>query len=141
MNVPRLSSTISPSYFDLSAYVPSCLTAQSSHPFCPILPYTTLPYAVQLIGRTYASDPALFEDVALLDKHSSWTDPVIFSDQTALTPTAGGVRWRRYSSGAVLCCAVVDRPPRSRAVRDRPLRPFICASFLPSAAFVNLHLI
>lgn len=46
----------------------------------------------QLADRTYASDPSLFRDVDMLDKCSGWTDPVIFSDQSALSPTTRGVR-------------------------------------------------
>ncbi|CAM9635112.1 unnamed protein product [Ectocarpus fasciculatus] len=44
----------------------------------------------QLVSRTYASDPLLFRDIDTLDKCSSWTDPVIFSDQMALSPTTRG---------------------------------------------------
>eukprot|EP00903_Cladosiphon_okamuranus_P009127 g8720.t1 len=44
----------------------------------------------QLPDRTYASDPSLFRDVDMLDNCSSWTDPVIFSDQSALSPTTKG---------------------------------------------------
>ncbi|CAM9830835.1 unnamed protein product, partial [Hapterophycus canaliculatus] len=44
----------------------------------------------QLQSRTYASSKTLFRDIETLDKCSSWTDPVIFSDQMALSPTTRG---------------------------------------------------
>lgn len=59
------------------------------------LPSFPFPF-VQLVDRTYASDPSLFEDINTLNKCSSWTDPVIFADRAALSPTAGGVS-RKFS--------------------------------------------
>lgn len=53
----------------------------------------------QLADRTYASDPSLFRDVDTLGKCSSLTDPVIFSDRSALSPSTRGVsKYRMFTT-------------------------------------------
>ncbi|CAM9105284.1 unnamed protein product [Pylaiella littoralis] len=100
----------------------------------------------QLVDRTYASDPSLFQDIDTLSKCSSWTDPVIFSDQMALSPTtrgaiiSGAMRSLLVAAGFLAFPSLVDDISPIIFLKDGALtdevRLGLTGSFLPGVSLL-----